>query len=45
MYVTDIGNWEAIGRAHGERFRAVKPAATMVEVAVTAVLAPQESRG
>jgi enamine deaminase RidA (YjgF/YER057c/UK114 family) len=32
MYVTDIAHWEAIGRAHGERFRHVKPAATMVEV-------------
>jgi enamine deaminase RidA (YjgF/YER057c/UK114 family) len=33
MYVVDIAaNWEEIGRAHGERFRDVKPAATMVEV-------------
>ena len=32
MYVTDIRNWDAVGRAHAEFFRAVKPAATMVEV-------------
>ncbi len=32
MYVTDIGQWEAIGRAHGEFFGDVRPAATMVEV-------------
>jgi enamine deaminase RidA (YjgF/YER057c/UK114 family) len=33
MFVTDISKWEEIGRAHGERFRDVRPAATMVEVA------------
>jgi enamine deaminase RidA (YjgF/YER057c/UK114 family) len=32
MFVTDISQWEAIGRAHGERFKDVRPAATMVEV-------------
>ena len=32
MYVTDITQWEAVGRAHGESFRDVRPAATMVEV-------------
>ncbi len=32
MYVTDISHWEAIGRAHGEVFRDIRPAATMVEV-------------
>ena len=32
MFVTDISQWEAIGRAHGEFFRDVRPAATMVEV-------------
>lgn len=32
MYVTDISRWEDIGRAHGEFFRDIKPAATMVEV-------------
>jgi enamine deaminase RidA (YjgF/YER057c/UK114 family) len=32
MFVTDITHWEAIGRAHGEVFGDIKPAATMVEV-------------
>lgn len=32
MFVTNIDDWEAIGRAHGEFFRQIKPAATMVEV-------------
>ena len=32
MFVTDISRWEEIGRAHGEFFRDVRPAATMVEV-------------
>ena len=33
MYVTDISQWELIGRAHGEFFASIKPVATMVEVA------------
>jgi enamine deaminase RidA (YjgF/YER057c/UK114 family) len=32
IYVTDISQWEAIGRVHGEFFAKVKPASTMVEV-------------
>jgi enamine deaminase RidA (YjgF/YER057c/UK114 family) len=33
MYVVDIAaHWQAIGRAHGERFGGIRPAATMVEV-------------
>ncbi len=32
MYVTDIEAWEEIGRAHGEAFGEVRPAATMVEI-------------
>lgn len=32
IFVTDISSWEAIGRAHGEFFGAVRPAATMVQV-------------
>jgi enamine deaminase RidA (YjgF/YER057c/UK114 family) len=32
MFVTDIRQWEEIGRAHGEYFRGIKPVTTMVEV-------------
>jgi enamine deaminase RidA (YjgF/YER057c/UK114 family) len=32
IYVTDIGRWQDIGRAHGEVFGAVRPATSMVEV-------------
>jgi enamine deaminase RidA (YjgF/YER057c/UK114 family) len=32
MFVTDISRWEEIGRAHGEFFGNVRPAAAMVEV-------------
>ena len=32
IYVTDISQWEAIGRAHGEVFGAIRPATAMVEV-------------
>ena len=32
MFVTDISRWEEYGRAHGEFFRDIMPATTMVEV-------------
>lgn len=32
VYTTDIGQWEAIARAHAEFFGDVRPASTMVEV-------------
>jgi enamine deaminase RidA (YjgF/YER057c/UK114 family) len=33
MFVTDIARWEEVGRAHGEVFRDIRPAATLVQVA------------
>ena len=32
MFVTNVADWEAIGRAHGEVFREIRPVATLVEV-------------
>lgn len=32
MFVTNIADWEMIGRVHGLYFRDIKPVATMVEV-------------
>jgi len=31
-FITDTSRWDEIGRAHGEYFREIKPASTMVEI-------------
>ncbi|MBA3439870.1 MAG: RidA family protein [Pyrinomonadaceae bacterium] len=32
MFVTDISRWEEYGRAHGEFFRKIMPATSMIEI-------------
>jgi enamine deaminase RidA (YjgF/YER057c/UK114 family) len=32
MFVVDVSGWEKIAKAHGEYFKSIRPAATMVEV-------------
>lgn len=39
IYVTDIAHWQAVGRAHGEVFGHIRPAASLVQVA--ALIDPQ----
>jgi enamine deaminase RidA (YjgF/YER057c/UK114 family) len=39
MYVTDISQWQAVARAHGEVFGDIRPVTTMLEV--SALLDPR----
>ncbi len=32
VYLTDVSQWEEVGRAHGEFFSEIRPANTMIEI-------------